>query len=154
MSGQLYALSALPREKSLRYPLDRSLGGPQSQSALIKALKQTNEHGNGEFVLTFVIVDRHKTRICHPPKMLFIVMRDGRCPVLPLTKIHLWLSPLFFNLQLTFAQFERKLRNLMSSYYPRCKCHSELIFLLIAIKLFRSGLIHKRVMKPKYATKQ
>jgi hypothetical protein len=32
VSGQLHAPAALPRERSLLYPLNRRLGGPQSQS--------------------------------------------------------------------------------------------------------------------------
>jgi hypothetical protein len=32
LSGQLHALAVLPQEKSLQYPLDRRLGGPQSWS--------------------------------------------------------------------------------------------------------------------------
>jgi hypothetical protein len=32
VSGQLHAMAALPPAKELWYPLDRKLGGPQSQS--------------------------------------------------------------------------------------------------------------------------
>jgi hypothetical protein len=32
VSGQLHAPAALPQRKSLSYPLDKRLGGPQSQS--------------------------------------------------------------------------------------------------------------------------
>jgi hypothetical protein len=32
VSGQIHAPAALPPGKQLRYPLDRRLGGPQSQS--------------------------------------------------------------------------------------------------------------------------
>jgi hypothetical protein len=42
MSGQRHALAALPPGKEPRYPLDRSLGGPQSRSGRRGEEKNSN----------------------------------------------------------------------------------------------------------------
>jgi len=38
VSGQLHAMAALPPGKEFWYPLDRRLGGPQSQSGQVSMI--------------------------------------------------------------------------------------------------------------------